>query len=135
MTTGVLNGNDLLVYVGGAAIACTDSCTFQSDNAEIDVTCKDNNGARQVLSGSTSWSITTSGKWKFDATYGAVDLLTAHKNKTLLTVKFGTDETGDTYVTGSARINSFTWEGPLNDGASFNVTFTGTGEYTIGTNA
>jgi predicted secreted protein len=134
MTAGILNGNDLLVYIAGVAIACTDGCTFQSDNEEINVTCKDNNGAKQVLSGSNSWSITCSGKWKFDAAYGAVDLLNAHKNKETVTIKMGTSTSGDTYVTGSAKINSFTWEGPLNDGATFNVTFTGTGEYTIGTN-
>lgn len=134
MTTGIVKGNNVLIYIAGVAIGCTDGATFQSDNNTIDTTCKDNDGARQILGGSNSWSIQVSGKFKFDAPYGAVDLLNAHKDDLQLTAKFGNAVVGDTYVTGTIRITSFTWEGALNDASTFSAALTGDGAYTIATN-
>ena len=46
----VLNGNNIGVYVGGQLIGCLTNATFNSTNNTIDVTCKDNNGDRAILS-------------------------------------------------------------------------------------
>lgn len=53
----VVNGNDVGVYVEGQLIGCLTNATFTSTNNEIDVTCKDNSGARQVLPGGQQWSV------------------------------------------------------------------------------
>lgn len=131
MTTGPLNGNDVLIYIGGAQIACLQDCEFSSENTEIEVKCKDYSGS---LGGSNAWSVSGSGIFRFDAGYGAMDILTAHKNKTTVTVKFGNDIVGDQFITGDCTIPTFTWSGPLDNAATFNIDLKGQGDYTIGTN-
>ena len=83
----IINGNQLLVFINGQVIGCTDNCELQSDKETIDATCKDNNGARQVLSGSQTWTITASGKWDFASTLGPTQLYATHKNGTRVGIK------------------------------------------------
>lgn len=132
MTSGVLNGNNLLVYIGGVAIGCITDCEFTSTNTEIEAICK---GYRGTLSGSNTWSVSCNGLWRFDAGYGPKDLLNAHKNDDTVTILFGTDETGDTVITGDVKIPEFTWAGPLDAASTFSVRMAGQGEYTVTTNA
>lgn len=135
----IINGNNLLVFVNGVAIGCTDSCELQSTKETIDATCKDNNGARQVLSGSQTWSITCSGKWDFASTQGPADLYAAHAAGTLLGVKMaitdstGTEESGKTQFYGYARLNSWSVSGPLNAASTYSLTFEGSGTLTKAT--
>jgi predicted secreted protein len=135
----IINGNQLLVFIDGQAIGCTDNCELNSTKETIDVTCKDNNGARQVLSGSQAWSITTSGKWDFASTLGPTQLYAAHVAGTRLGIKMavtdqnGTEESGKPYLIGYARLNTWNIAGPLNAGATFNLTFEGDGALTLGT--
>lgn len=135
----IINGNQLLVFVDGIAIGCTDNCELSSQKETIDVTCKDNNGARQVLSGSQSWSITAGGKWDFASALGPQALYNSHKAGTRLGIKMaitdtaGSEESGKSYFIGYARLNTFNIAGPLNSGATFNLTFEGDGALSIGT--
>lgn len=135
----IINGNQLLVFIDNVAIGCTDNCELNSQKETIDVTCKDNNGARQVLSGSQSWTITSSGKWDFASTLGPTQLYATHKNGTRVGIKMaitdtsGNEESGKSYFMGYARLNTFNVAGPLNAGATFNLTFEGDGELFIGT--
>lgn len=135
----IINGNQLLVFINGQAIGCTDNCELNSTKETIDVTCKDGNGARQVLSGSQSWNITSSGKWDFASTLGPTQLYAAHKAGTLLGIKMavtdqdGVEESGKPYLIGYARLNTWNLAGPLNQGATFNLTFEGTGSLNLGT--
>lgn len=135
----VINGNQMLVFIDGQAIGCTDNCTLNSGKATIDVTCKDNNGARQVLSGTHTWTIQTTGKWDFSSTLGPQHLYASHKAGSRLGVKMaitdtsGNEESGKSYFIGYARLNTFNIAGPLNAGATFDLTFEGDGELSIGT--
>ena len=58
----IVNGNDVGLYVNNQLIGCLTGCTFTSSNEEIDVTCKDNSGARQVLAGGNTSSFSFEGK-------------------------------------------------------------------------
>lgn len=135
----IINGNQLLVFVDGQAIGCTDNCELNSQKETIDVTCKDGNGARQVLSGSQQWTITASGKWDFASTLGPQALYNIHKNGTRIGIKMaitdtsGNEESGKSYFIGYALLNTFNVAGPLNAGATFNLTFEGDGPLSIGT--
>ena len=135
----IINGNQLLVFIDGQAIGCTDNCELSSTKETIDVTCKDGNGNRQVLSGSQSWTITASGKWDFASTLGPQALYASHKNGTLLGIKMaitdtsGVEESGKSYFIGYSRLNTFSVAGPLNAGATYNLTFEGDGALSIGT--
>lgn len=91
----IINGNRLLVFIDNVAIGCTTNCQLQSTKETIDVTCKDNDGDRQVLSGSQSWTITASGLWDFASTLGPQALYASHKAGTRVGIKMAiTDAAG-----------------------------------------
>lgn len=127
----VVNGNDIGLYVGGQLIGCLTSSGFESTKELIDVTCKDNNGARQVLLGTLSASLPFDGLFNPASTYGVEDLLTIHKAGTLVEVKFGITNT--LVITANARLATMGFAGPLNSGATFSGQFEVDGEWDLGT--
>lgn len=132
-TTGAINGTLVLVAIEGENIACSTGATFNGTNATITTTCKDNNGADQFLLGNQGWTVSVSGNTKYDAAYGLVELETAWKNKTTVTITWGTGVTGDPYKQGEALITDFSEEAPLNAVGTWSFTFLGTGEISLGT--
>lgn len=127
-TSTVANGNDILVYVEGVAIGCLTSNDWTSTNDEIDVTCKDNSGARQVLPGGNSSSINFEGFFNPVSTYGFRDLMGVHTNKTRVWIKM---QYTTAVITGFAYLNTLNWSAPVNAGSTFSGTFTFDGGYTI----
>jgi predicted secreted protein len=134
MTAGTVEGNIIGIYVDDVLIACATSATIDLSTALTDSTCKDNDGAEQVLPGQKSWTMALDGMLAFDATYGWVDLVAAWDASTLLVVKWGDEEVGDESYTGSAYIDSLSASAPLNEVTTYNVNFRGTGTLTIDTN-
>ena len=135
----IINGTRLLVFMDNVAIGCTTNCQLTSTKETIDVTCKDNDGARQVLSGSQSWSITADGLWDFASTLGPQGLYATHFNGTRVGIKMaivnsaGTEESGKSYFIGYARLNNYNLAGPQNAGSTYNLVFEGDGPLSIGT--
>jgi hypothetical protein len=130
---GKVKGNSLLVYVNDVAIGCLNNNEFTSQNEEIDATCKDNDGARKVLPGGNTASITFDGTFDTDASYGLDDLLAVHKNKTAVAIRMGVAGTGGTYIqAASAYLNTLTWSGPLNAATVFSGTFSIDGTWSYG---
>lgn len=130
MTTGPVKGNSLLLYVGSTAIACTTDAAFSFNRKTIDATCKDNDGAEQILPGGTGGSFTMSGIWRFDASYGVDDLADIFLNSTKVTIKYSTEVTGDFYLQADAYITDFSGKAGLNAVADYSATFTITGTIT-----
>jgi hypothetical protein len=129
-----VKGNSLLVYVNDVAIGCLNNNEFTSQNEEIDATCKDNDGARNVLPGGNTASISFDGTFETDATYGLEELLGVHKNKTAVAVRMGVAGSGGLYIqAASAYLNQLTWSGPLNAATVFNGSFSIDGVWTYGT--
>lgn len=126
----VANGNDILLYVEGQAIGCLTSNNFSSTNTEIDVTCKDNNGARQILSGSNQAEFAFNGFFNPAAGYGFQDLVAVHLNKTRVWVKMMLDGSDSLTITCYARMNKLDWGADLNAGSTFSGTFTVDGLWT-----
>jgi len=124
----VLNGNDIGVYVGGTLIGCLTNATFSSQNEEIDVTCKDNDGARAVLPGGNTASISFEGNFNPSSTYNFGDLVSVHLNGTQVNIKMG-DNTNLT-VFALAYLNQLEWTAPLNAASTFSGTFSITGAWT-----
>ena len=129
-----INGNDVGVYVSGTLIGCLTNASFSSTNAEIDVTCKDNSGARAVLPGGNQAEISFEGFYDPAATYGFQELLVVHSARTLCYVKMehndGTASGDAVAITGYAYLNTLEWTGPLNAGTTFSGAFTVTGSWT-----
>ena len=134
-TTGIVNGTDLLVYVGGTAITHSTSCTFSVNHSTREATTKDSSGYKEVLEGLRDWSVDADGMTALDATEGFEELYTAWVNRTALTVKFGTAASGDQVYTGTAYITSLSVDAGTEESSTFSVSFEGTGSITTSTNA
>lgn len=131
MTQGPVNANDIGLYVGGVLIACLTDAQFSSNKTAISVVCKDYRG---TLNGSLEWSMTGSCAVRFDGAYGPKDILLAHKNNTMLGIKFGTDVTGDMRIQGDILVQQFQMGAGVDSAATCSFTFTGQGDYTVDDN-
>lgn len=132
-TAGKVNGNLLLIYMEGEAIACTTEATVNITNEQIEVTCKDNDGAKSYTLGGQDWNFTVGGIFSFDNN-GIDPLLDVALGKTVVTVRFGTDEVGDFFLQGEAVITSLSITSPLNAVATYTATFQSNGPLSKGIN-
>ena len=103
-------------------IACGTNATLNISNEMIETVCKDNDGARSVLPGQQSISMTVEGLTAYD-NIGRTNLIDAVIDKTELTLRYGSGVNGDPYIQVDAFITSFEETAPLNDSTSFNVSF------------
>lgn len=131
-TTGIVEGNNLLLYIDGEPIVCTTEASFDFSREIIEAVCKDNNGARQIKLGGTSGNFGVSGLWKFDGAYQVEDLMDAFLNATLLTARWTTDEVGDFYLEADVYITNISGASAVNDNVTFDATFEITGPITKG---
>jgi predicted secreted protein len=128
-TVGKVKGNAMLIYKDGVAIACTTAASFNLTNELLEVTCKDNDGARQYILGGQEWSFTVGGIFQFD-NVGIDDLSDMAIDKETATIRFGTDVVGDFFLEGEAIISDLTIDANLNESTTYSATFTGTGPIT-----
>lgn len=128
-TTGKVSGNLMLIYKDGVAIACTTDASFTLNNEQIEVTCKDNDGAKQYTLGGQDWNFTVGGIFQFD-NVGADTLTDMAIDKEIATIRFGTDVVGDFFLEGEAYISTISIQSPLNGPVTYTATFQGTGPIT-----
>lgn len=139
-STGKIVGNLLGVYmnVDGAMklIAAGTGATYTADRQVIDVTSKDNNGARAILMAGKSVNFTYNGIISFDqsssTTHGYEKMLNAWNNATQVTVRFSTDVVGDTYIQCAAYISNISGEAPVNAAGTYSLSIESTGDITVG---
>jgi len=127
----IVNGNDVGLYVNNQLIGCLTNTTFNGTNEEIVVTCKDNNGARQVLPGGQTADIPFAGNYNPASQYGFEELIGLWINRTRVGIKQGIED--GFYIAAYAYLNSISWEGPLNAASTFSGTFTIDGPVEVGT--
>lgn len=121
-TEGVINGNIVGLYREDVLVGCSTGATFNGTNAEIETTCKDNDGARTTIPGIQAWTITIDGNVKNDTIEGFAEFLALWKSKGTSTFRFGTSNSDDPYLEGDGFISAFTWTGPLNAPSTWNAT-------------
>jgi predicted secreted protein len=137
-TTGIVNGTDLRIYMGGVAIGHATSCTLDLTRETRETLTKDAPGGGWATTevGRKSATLSTDGLFSFDtANKKFSEMFTAFDNGTLLLLKFATSETGDTYWQGSGYITALNLNTPVADNSSFSATFTVNGAVTQGTNS
>jgi len=127
----VLNGNSLLLSIGGSSIGCTTNTTFSSSNETIDVTCKDNDGAKSSLPGGNTASITFEMFYNPSSSYTVDDLLAVHQDGTLINWHFG-DNTNLT-LHGEGYLDTLEVSAPLNGGVTASGTINVSGSWTYTT--
>lgn len=128
-----INGNKVLVFVNDVAIGCLTGCKLDLSKSEIITTCKDNNGAKTTLLGGSEWAIDFDGNFETDSAIGFEELYDAWNADTVIAVRFGLDDSGGLYLTGTGRIMTLTWDGPLNAASKFTGKISPTSVLTKGT--
>ena len=135
MTTGVIKGKDLMLFIGAVAVGHATTCDLNISTNMIDITSKDSNGWKEILADLKEFSISCDAFTAWDAAYGAKDILTAKLAGTKLTVKLTTDETGDEELTGDVYIDNFQLTGSNGDASTYNFSGAGTGALVQSTKA
>ena len=70
MATGLVNGTDLVLYVGdtnAVAVAFATSCSLEVSMDEIDQTNKESGGWKQIIGGLRSWSVSADALYQNEA--------------------------------------------------------------------
>lgn len=122
ITTGIMNGTLLGVYVGGTKIAYGTTHTIDFTSATRDTTNKDTAGWSTFAAGLKAATISIEHLLAMDATYGITELFAAFDAGTELVVKFSTDNSGDSEFNGSFVITSLS----VNAGNQENTTLSAT---------
>ena len=129
-TAGILNGTSLLMYIGGVAIGSATTHSLAVQMATRNATTKDTAPWTVNLEGVLSWNASGAGLLTYDDTYGYPELLAAIIARTAIMLKLSTEETGDHYWQGNARITSLSQDNPLEENSSYSYEFVGTGALT-----
>jgi predicted secreted protein len=135
-TSGIVNGTDLRIYMGGVAIGHATTCSLDLTRETRETLTKDAPGGGWATAevGRKSATLSTDGMFSYDTTNKKFsDLFTAFDNGTLLLLRFTTDETSDTYWEGSGYITSLNLSAPVEDNTTYSATFTVNGAITSGT--
>ena len=135
-TSGIVNGTDLRIYMGGVAIGHATTCSLDMTRETRETLTKDAPGGGWATAevGRKSATLSTDGMFSYDTTNKKFsDLFTAFDNGTLLLLRFTTDETSDTYWEGSGYITSLNLSAPVEDNTTYSATFTVNGAITSGT--
>jgi hypothetical protein len=136
MTTGVVSGTELRLFVGGAAVAYATTCTANFTAEIITTVHKDSPGGGWPSGtvGNRSGSVTSEALFNEDgAANTGWDLMTDLKNGTEVTWAFTTAADGDKQMVGTGFVASISMNAAVNENATFTVEITVTGEPLIQT--
>ncbi len=122
MPSGKVNANNVLFYIADVAVGCLTDVRNTITNEQIDVTCKDNNGAESNLPGQQKSGITITGIVKMDVATAFPLIIQRAKDKASFVWKMSTEVVGDYRTTDSGFISDFDWGGGFNEGATFTAT-------------
>ena len=126
-TTGKMNGTNLLAYVNGVAVGQSKSFTINLNQELIDATTKGSGGWKDHLAGLKDWSADIEALVDFGQSEGLSECFSDVTNGTSLTVKFGTEVTGDSRWTGTAYVSNLSWSAPMEDVVTYSFSVTGSG--------
>lgn len=137
----VLNGSYGMISVDGTVIMNLTSCDISQEMATRDVTTKTSAGNRELLEGMMSWSGSASGYFEDEDADGHKALLAALQARTAVALIYTeydatgtTAALGNTNYTGNIFITSVSRTDGLEESATYEVSFEGTGALTAGTN-
>ena len=126
-TTGIINATDFGIYIGGSKIACATSASVSRTMSPRDATCKDSGGNSESLEGLMEWSMEGEGFFALDAAYGFVDLNAVFIARSVVTVRFSTETSGDEYYEGTAFLTDLSSDAGVEESQTFSFSLQGTG--------
>lgn len=126
-TVGILNGTDVLVYIGANPLMHATDCSFQLSHGLRDASTKLSAGWKTSLSGQRSWTMGSNGFVALDANYNLAYLTNLIVNRTLVTLNFKTANSGDYYYQGTGWLTSVQATAPNNANTTYSASFEGSG--------
>lgn len=132
-TTGKFNGTLLNVYIDNTIIGCATSSELTINVDLADATCKDDGGWADHIAGLRDWSVSTDGLVKFDGNNNVEDLYDLLSGRSVVTLKFTTNVTGDLVFSGQASVASLSVSAEMEAAVTYSAEFTGKGPLTKGT--
>lgn len=133
MTSGIVNGTLIGLYVGGTKIANLVSNDLDLTMATRDTSNKDTVGWKTSLGGLMSWACSAEGMFDEAASYTFTQLFDVFIARKAVTVVTQSAVTGDHSYTGTALMTSLKLSAPNEANSTFTVQFEGTGQLTKAT--
>tara|TARA_Y100001973_G_scaffold106706_1_gene186711 strand:- start:2812 stop:3264 length:453 start_codon:yes stop_codon:yes gene_type:complete len=138
---GQLNGTELGVYVGGTLIAYSTSATLNINHSTRATSSKESSGWEENMEGFRNWDVSCDSLYAWlDPAGSAIsnktlsDMFTAYiDTRASFTLTFGNTSTtgiGWTKYVGTAWMTSASISAPMEDTATFSVSFQGSGALT-----
>lgn len=132
-TTGIVNGHNLRIFVGGTAVAKATNCQITitrevRNTSHKDIGSGDGAGWAGSEYGEGSWEI--SGDALYAESEGFETLWSAMKDKTKVAIEYSTDVTGDQRFTGNVVMTSLEMNAANNEDVTYSYAGTGDGEPT-----
>lgn len=137
-TTSVVNSKLFAIYTGGTPtkIARLTNVEVSMVHAPRDISSKDDSPWGAFLEGKLSWTASGESLVAWDDANGADTMTTSITARTLLTVVFTTDVTGDKKFSGTAYLDNFTITSPATEeNVTCSFSMTGVGELVKATEA
>ena len=133
-TTGVFNGTNLILTVGGISIGHTTSCSLSLSMDTPEATTKDSNGFSENIGGIKGGEISFEGLVAYDDTANAIQMADYLLARTELTCVFGTAEVGDVVYTAQAFLSSVEVSAEMESAVTYSGSLTITGAIVKSTN-
>tara|TARA_R100001163_G_scaffold9940_2_gene9457 strand:+ start:165 stop:602 length:438 start_codon:yes stop_codon:yes gene_type:complete len=136
---GSINGTNLGVYIGGTLIGFATSATINVNQSLRSTSSKASGGWEENMEGIRNFDVSTDALYLYtNADGSAVSEFTADElynhihNRTSFTLKFGsgTSASGDINYEGTAFVTSISISAPMEDTATYSVSFQGSGSLT-----
>ena len=128
MTTGILNGTLMALYIGGVKVANLVTNGFSLSRPTRETSNKDSGNWATKKHKRASWSMNGNAMVAFDAGYGVDDIFDAIVNSTEVAIMTSTEVVGDIKYWGTALVTEFSPDFPDDDNSTYSVTFEGTGQ-------
>jgi len=133
-TTGTVLAKNMAIYKGGSPdtlITCQVDATMSLSTQTFETTCKDSGAWSEPRPGTKSWTMSGTGNYADDATYGFKDLQTLWSDQTEAEFVFSTGAVDDTEYYGNGYVTELELTSQGNDAAvTFSFTVTGAGSLT-----
>lgn len=129
-----IKGKNLRIKMAGNKIYHATQCDFTTTRAVESLATKDTNGELKTT-GNYTWGLSSSavvaikpasGNWQDTKT-----IMDAYLLNQPVAVEFTTDVEGDIIISGSCNIISCNIGAPVNGNATYEVSFDGTGDFTV----
>jgi hypothetical protein len=126
-TTGVFNGTNLVLKVGGAAIGHTTSSSLSMSMDTPEATTKDSNGFSEYIAGVKGGEISFEGLIVYDDASNVIEMADLLLARTKITCIFGTAEVGDSIFTADGFLSSVEMSAEMESAATYSGSITLTG--------